>query len=79
MVKNEDFQWGVNSYATDLKAKSDGSVVLHFSPQLPAGVNGRNWIQTNSGEGFFLWFRTYGPTDPWYDNSWVLPDIRRMN
>lgn len=75
MVQNSEFRWGVNSYATDLTAEADGSVVLHFSPSQPDGVNTRNWIQTNPGQGYFLWFRTYGPTDAWYDNSWVLPDM----
>ena len=78
MVQNEAFQWGVNSYAKDLQEQDDGSVVLHFSPKQPDGVAKRNWIQTNPGEGYFIWFRTYGPTDAWYDGSWILPDVEQV-
>lgn len=75
MVQNDDFQWGVNSYADDLELNKDGSVTLHFAPKKPEGINGRNWIQTIPGDGFFLWFRTYSPTETWYDNTWVLPNM----
>lgn len=75
MVQNQEFRWGVNSYVTDLGVEADGSVRLHFGPGAPVGVAARNWIQTNPGQGFFVWFRIYGPTDAWYDDSWVLPDI----
>jgi len=75
MIQNQDFQWGVNSYAKDLTMNKDGSATLHFSPKQPKGVSDRNWIQTKNNDGYFLWFRTYAPTDTWYDNSWVLPDL----
>ena len=77
MVRNEAFQWGVNSYAKDLQEQDDGSVVLHLSPKQPDGVAKRNWIQTNPGQGYFIWFRTYGPTDAWHDGSWILPDVEQ--
>ncbi|MGV0737581.1 DUF1214 domain-containing protein [Mycobacterium syngnathidarum] len=76
MVQNDEFRWGVNSYAGDLGVEQDGSVRLHFCPTQPDGTNRRNWIQTNVGQGYFVWFRTYGPTDAWYDDSWILPDIK---
>ncbi len=78
MVQNESFQWGVNSYAEDLVFEEDGSAVLHFAPDQPEGVADRNWIETNPGEGFMVWFRTYGPRDAWYDNSWILPDVSKQ-
>nr|MDJ0860218.1 DUF1214 domain-containing protein [Dinoroseobacter sp.] len=78
MVQNESFRWGVNSYAEDLEFEGDGSAVLHFSPEQPAGVATRNWVETNPGQGFMVWFRTYGPTDAWYDDSWILPDVSQQ-
>lgn len=75
MVQNESFRWGVNSYAEDLVVEADGSAVLHFAPTQPDGVAPRNWIETNPGEGFMVWFRTYGPSETWQDDSWVLPDV----
>ena len=78
MLKNESFRWGVNSYAEDLEFEDDGSAVLHFAPEQPDGVAMRNWVETNPGEGYMIWFRTYGPTDAWYDDSWILPDISKQ-
>lgn len=77
MLRNDTFRWGVNSYAEDIVTEADGAVTLHFAPNQPEGVSAANWIETNPGEGFFVWFRAYGPTDPWYDGSWVLPDVQK--
>ncbi len=79
MVQNKSFQWGVNSYADDLMFEEDGSAVLHFAQDKPEGVADRNWIETNANEGFMVWFRSYGPKESWYDNSWVLPNIQRAD
>jgi hypothetical protein len=53
---------------------SDGSVDLYFGPQAPAGKES-NWIQTVPGRGWWVWFRIYGPTEPFFDKSWQLPDF----
>ncbi|MDW3221623.1 MAG: DUF1214 domain-containing protein [Paracoccaceae bacterium] len=79
MVRDASFQWGVSSCAEDLFMQENGSAILHFAPQQPAGVSDRNWIETNRDEGFMVWFRTYWPTDGWYDNSWVLPNIKQAD
>lgn len=76
MVRNEAFRWGVNSYAENIAVEESGAVMLHFAPDLPEGIALENWIQTNPDEGYFVWFRTYGPTEAWYDGSWVLPDVQ---
>ena len=57
---------------------ADGSVDLYFGPQAPAGKPESNWIQTIPGKGWFTYFRLYGPTQPYFDRSWVLPDIERV-
>ena len=53
---------------------SDGSYDIFFGPEPLAGQEG-NTIKTNPGEGFFAIFRFYGPTEPYYDKSYQLPDI----
>ena len=53
----------------------DGSVDLYFGPTAPAGKPESNWIKTLPGKGWFTYFRLYGPTQPYFDRSWVLPDI----
>jgi hypothetical protein len=37
----------------------------------------QNWISTNPGEGWFSYFRLYGPLESYFDRSWVLPDIEK--
>ena len=39
-----------------------GNYVFHFSPTKPKGVNTANWVQTNPGENWFVYFRAYSPT-----------------
>jgi len=43
--------------------------------QSPSGRPKGNWIKTLPGKGWFAYFRMYGPTQPYFDRSWVLPDI----
>ena len=57
---------------------ADGSVDLYFGPKAPAGKPETNWIETIPGRGWFTYFRLYGPTQPYFDRSWVLPDIEEV-
>jgi hypothetical protein len=59
----------------DIVKNADGSVDLFFGPQAPVGKPATNWIKTTPGRGWFTYFRLYGPTQPFFDRSWVLPDI----
>ncbi|MFM7205625.1 MAG: DUF1214 domain-containing protein [Planctomycetaceae bacterium] len=54
---------------------ADGSVDITFGPTASAGTPESNWIKTLPGKGWFSYFRLYGPTQPSFDRSWVLPDI----
>ena len=71
---------------TDVAAKSsydklitnaDGSVDLYFGPTAPAGKES-NWVKTIPGRGWWVWLRFYGPTEPFFDKSWRLPDFEKM-
>lgn len=53
---------------------NDGSYDIYFGPEPPTGQE-NNWIKTNSDGGYFVIFRFYGPTEPYYDKSWQLPNI----
>ncbi len=55
----------------------DGSVDLYFDATAPSGKES-NWIPT-SGEDFFLLFRFYGPEEAYFDKSFELPDIEKLN
>ena len=56
----------------------DGSVDLFFGPKAPTGKPATNWIETRPGKGWFTYFRLYGPTQPYFDRTWVLPDIEQV-
>jgi hypothetical protein len=46
-------------------------------PTAPEGQE-KNWVPTISGKGWFSYFRLFGPTEPYFDKTWVLPNIELM-
>ena len=60
-----------------LDKNADGSVDLYLSPTSPKGHE-KNWIQTVPGRAWFTFLRLYGPLEPYYDRSWALPDIEKV-
>jgi hypothetical protein len=36
-------------------------------------------VPTNPAGGFEVLFRLYGPEQPLFDKTWVLPDIERVS
>lgn len=67
----------LSSRKADLVKNSDGSVDVYFGPTAPPGKEA-NWIQTLPGKGWFAYFRFYGPTAPFFDKSWALPDFEKQ-
>jgi hypothetical protein len=63
----------------DLVYNSDGSVNLYFGPKPPKKGFEKNWIKTVPGEGWFTYFRFYAPTQPYFDQTWQLPDIEKID
>ena len=62
----------------DLIRNQDGSVDIFIGPKAPRGME-KNWIQTIPDRGFFIYFRLYGPEKSWFDRSWKLDDIEKVN
>jgi hypothetical protein len=60
------------------EVNEDGSVDVYFGPKTPAGKE-KNWIETVRGKGWFPIFRFYGPLEPFYDQSWKLNDVEKVN
>ena len=63
----------VSSYSSPV-VNPDGSIDIAFGPEKP--TNAGNWIKTVPGKGWFGMFRWYSPTEPFFDKSWQLEDIK---
>jgi hypothetical protein len=67
----------LSSQVKGLKKNDDGSVDIYVGPKAPAGQES-NWIKTNKDEGWFAYFRLYGPTEKFFDRSWKINDIKKL-
>lgn len=68
----------ISSRKEDIVKNDDGSIDVYFGPMAPEGHE-TNWVQTNPDKGWFAYFRFYGPTEPFFDKSWSLPDIEKTD
>lgn len=57
------------------KSAADGSTTVWFAPKQPDGVERGNWIQTDSGKGWFVILRLYSPLAAFFDKSWRAGEI----
>jgi hypothetical protein len=37
-----------------------------------------NWLKTVGQDGWFVIFRLYAPTQPFFDKAWALPDFETI-
>ena len=56
---------------------ADGSTDIFIGPKPPG--EGKNWLATVPGSGFFSILRLYGPTQPFFDRTWKPGDLEKMN
>ncbi len=61
----------------DLQKNADGTVDVWFGPKAPEGKES-NWIPTKADGRFEAIFRFFGPEQPLFDKTWVLPDIEKV-
>lgn len=78
MIVNDEKSPDLSSTKQGLEANADGSVDIYYGPK-PVKGHEQNWVQTNPGEGWFTYFRFYAPTEAFFDKSWTLGDIERVN
>jgi hypothetical protein len=74
LLKNDARSGNTSVNLENVTQNNDGSYEIYFGSGSLAGQNG-NWIKTNADEGFFVIFRLYGSTEPYYDKGWQLPNI----
>jgi hypothetical protein len=78
MIKNDSQPLpAIRSLNSDLIQNEDGSYDVYFGPEAPKGYE-NNWVETNEGDGFFVYMRFYSPTEAYYDKSWQLPMIDKI-
>jgi hypothetical protein len=63
-----------SSRQPDLVKNPDGSVDLFFGPEPKQGAEPNSLI-TVPGRAWFPLLRLYGPTQPYFDRAWPLPDL----
>ena len=62
IINNKMKRADVGSNIKGTEKNKDGNYEFHFAPEKPEGVNEANWVQTNPGENWFVYFRAYSPT-----------------
>ncbi|MFE6156674.1 DUF1254 domain-containing protein [Streptomyces sp. NPDC057889] len=67
----------LDSRDQQLKFNDDGSIDLYIGPTSPAGTEG-NWMKTIAPDGWFVYFRLYAPTQPFFDKVWTLTDFESV-
>ena len=77
LYRNERSDAEVSSNTKGLQKNADGSVDLYFGPTAPSGKE-TNWVQTVPDKFWFPYFRLYAPTQAYFDRSWPLADIEKV-
>ncbi|MBT8361618.1 MAG: DUF1214 domain-containing protein, partial [Deltaproteobacteria bacterium] len=62
----------------EVKTNPDGTTPVFIGPTAPKGWED-NWIKSVPGRAWFPYFRFYGPTGPFFDQSWKLPPIEEID
>ena len=62
LINNKIKRADVGSNIQGIEKDGNGDYVFHFSPKKPKGVAKVNWVQTNSNENWFVYFRAYSPS-----------------
>ncbi|MBW2572960.1 MAG: DUF1254 domain-containing protein, partial [Deltaproteobacteria bacterium] len=73
-VINKDMKPGITSRENVVYDK-DGSVTITFANDCQTY---KNCIETNQGEDFFVYFRSYAPKSEFFDKSWQLNEIEKV-
>jgi hypothetical protein len=67
----------LDSKMHDLKYNKDGSIDLYIGAKAPAGFES-NYMKTVDKDGWFVYFRLYAPTQPFFDKTFSLADFERI-
>ncbi len=77
IINNKIKRADVGSNILGTEKNTDGNYVFHFSPEKPDDVAEENWVQTNPGQNWFVYFRAYSPSKEFVAQSpeTILPNF----
>lgn len=77
IINNKIKRTDVGSNVPGTQKNENGDYVFHFSPVKPEGVVEANWVQTNPGANWFVYFRAYSPSKEFTAQSpdTILPNF----
>jgi hypothetical protein len=64
----------LDSKMSQLQYNKDGSIDLYIGAKSPIGKE-TNFLRTVNQDGWFVYFRLYAPTEPFFDKSFSLSDF----
>ena len=67
----------LSSKMEKLQRNKDGSIDIYIGAKVPKGMES-NFLKTVGKDGWFIYFRLYAPTEPFFDKSFKLPDFVRV-
>jgi hypothetical protein len=68
----------LDSRMEQLLYNDDGSIDLFIGAQAPDGME-PNFMKTIGEDGWFVYFRLYAPTEPFFDRTYALPDFELID
>lgn len=63
----------------DLFVAEDGSTPVYLSSNCRSLPHPQNCIDTKGQGDIFIYFRAYAPTRAFFDKTWSLPNVKRLN
>jgi hypothetical protein len=72
--RRRTFGHAVLSVST-VRESADGSVNIYHGANAPAGKES-NWIQTETGKGWFSILHLCDTLEPWFDKAWQHGEIK---
>ena len=75
LIRNLPYSSRASQTATK---NGDGTVDVFFGPKAPARKEA-NWVPTSPSRKFELLFRVYGPEKAFFEKTWQLPDVERID
>ncbi|MFH6689499.1 DUF1254 domain-containing protein [Cellulosimicrobium funkei] len=78
LLRTADPRPSLMSLGGTVATEDDGSTVLWFGPEPPAGRE-HNWVGTVPGKSWFPMLRLYGPLEPWFDRTWLPGDLEPVD